>query len=154
MDGTTGDAYMRDADGYFHYHARTDDMMIISAGYNIASPEIEDALMLHPAVAECGVISQRPDEERGQIVKPLSSEARPADEAMVKTLRILFQKTVAPPNIRLGGGLHREAARTQTSCSGLNCTIFTNPIGNAGDTNLRTHFIGTRRQTIHPAFTL
>ena len=60
----TGDAYLMDADGYFHYQSRTDDM-IISAGYNIASPEVEDALMQHPAVAECGVIGVA-DAERGQ----------------------------------------------------------------------------------------
>ena len=51
----TGDAYEMDADGYFWYRARTDDM-IISAGYNIAAPEVEDALQKHPAVAECAVI--------------------------------------------------------------------------------------------------
>ena len=44
----TGDAYVMDMDGYFHYQARTDDM-IISAGYNIASPEVEEALMQHLA---------------------------------------------------------------------------------------------------------
>ena len=55
-----------DADGYFFYRSRTDDM-IISAGYNIAGPEVEDALLRHPAVAECGVVGV-PDEERGQIV--------------------------------------------------------------------------------------
>ena len=48
----TGDAYLLDDDGYFYYQARTDDM-IISAGYNIAGPEVEDALLAHPAVAEC-----------------------------------------------------------------------------------------------------
>ncbi|MFA9217261.1 MAG: AMP-binding protein [Sphingomonadaceae bacterium] len=63
----TGDAYEMDADGYFYYRSRTDDM-IISAGYNIAGPEVEDALLRHPAVAECGVVG-RPDEERGQIVE-------------------------------------------------------------------------------------
>ena len=63
----TGDAYRMDEDGYFHYQARTDDM-IVSAGYNIAGPEVEGALMLHPAVAECGVVGA-PDAERGQIVK-------------------------------------------------------------------------------------
>ncbi|MQA20020.1 AMP-binding protein [Rugamonas rivuli] len=63
----TGDAYEMDADGYFYYRSRTDDM-IISAGYNIAGPEVEDALLRHPAVAECGVIG-RADEERGQIVE-------------------------------------------------------------------------------------
>jgi len=63
----TGDAYLMDADGYFHYQSRTDDM-IISAGYNIAGPEVEGALLAHPQVAECAVIGV-PDPERGQIVK-------------------------------------------------------------------------------------
>ena len=63
----TGDAYVMDEDGYFHYQARTDDM-IISAGYNIAGPEVEGALLAHPAVAECGVVGW-PDKERGTIVK-------------------------------------------------------------------------------------
>jgi 2-aminobenzoate-CoA ligase len=63
----TGDTYARDADGYFHYQARTDDM-IISAGYNIAGPEVEQALLGHPEVVECAVVGA-PDEERGMIVK-------------------------------------------------------------------------------------
>jgi 2-aminobenzoate-CoA ligase len=63
----TGDTYARDADGYFHYQARTDDM-IISAGYNIAGPEVEQALLGHPDVVECAVVGA-PDEERGMIVK-------------------------------------------------------------------------------------
>ena len=63
----TGDAYVRDRDGYFFFQARTDDM-IVSAGYNIAGPEVEGALLLHPAVAECGVVGA-PDEERGYVVK-------------------------------------------------------------------------------------
>ena len=62
-----GDAFVHDEDGYFIYQARADDM-IISAGYNIAGPEVEDVLLRHPAVAECGVIG-KPDEERGMIVK-------------------------------------------------------------------------------------
>lgn len=92
----TGDAYLMDADGYFRYHARTDDM-IISAGYNIASPEVEEALMQHPAVAECGVIGA-PDAERGQIVKAFVV-LRPGNEegdAMVKTLQDFVKQTVAP----------------------------------------------------------
>ena len=63
----TGDVYVRDADGYFHYQARADDM-IISAGYNIAGPEVEEALLRHPAVAEAAVVGA-PDAERGMIVK-------------------------------------------------------------------------------------
>ncbi|HEX2208403.1 MAG TPA: AMP-binding protein, partial [Longimicrobium sp.] len=69
LDGwnLTGDAYRMDEDGYFWYQARTDDM-IISAGYNIAGPEVEQALLAHRDVAECAVIGA-PDAERGHIVK-------------------------------------------------------------------------------------
>ena len=63
----TGDAYLQDAAGYFFYQSRTDDM-IVSAGYNIAGPEVEDCLLRHPAVAECGVVGVA-DEARGQAVK-------------------------------------------------------------------------------------
>jgi 2-aminobenzoate-CoA ligase len=62
----TGDTYVREPDGYFRYVARADDM-IISAGYNVAGPEVEDALLHHPDVAEAAVVG-RPDELRGQIV--------------------------------------------------------------------------------------
>ncbi|MNL39612.1 Benzoate--CoA ligase [compost metagenome] len=61
-----GDTFMADADGYYFYQARSDDM-IISAGYNIAGPEVEGTLMRHEAVAECGVVGA-PDPERGQVV--------------------------------------------------------------------------------------
>jgi len=63
----TGDSFMRDAEGYFHFVARDDDM-IVSAGHNIAGPEVEAALLGHPAVAECAVIGA-PDAERGHIVE-------------------------------------------------------------------------------------
>ena len=63
----TGDTYRRDADGYFWYLARSDDM-IVSSGYNIGAPEVENALLSHPAVAECAVIGV-PCPERGQKVK-------------------------------------------------------------------------------------
>ena len=62
-----GDAFVQDQDGYFFYQARADDM-IVSAGYNIGGPEVEDCLLQHPWVAECGVIG-KPDGERGMIVK-------------------------------------------------------------------------------------
>jgi 2-aminobenzoate-CoA ligase len=62
----TGDTFVRDADGYFWYQARNDDM-IISSGYNIAGPEVEEALLGHADVAECGVVGL-PDDARGQIV--------------------------------------------------------------------------------------
>jgi 2-aminobenzoate-CoA ligase len=92
----TGDAYLQDEDGFFVYQARTDDM-IISGGYNIAGPEVESALLLHPKVAECGVIGQ-PDEERGQIVKAfvvLRAGATPGPE-MVRELQDFVKQTVAP----------------------------------------------------------
>jgi 2-aminobenzoate-CoA ligase len=63
----TGDTFIRDDEGYFWYQARSDDM-IISSGYNIAAPEVEEALLTHPAVAECAVIGV-PDEARGMLVK-------------------------------------------------------------------------------------
>ncbi|PZH03129.1 2-aminobenzoate-CoA ligase [Streptomyces sp. NTH33] len=62
----TGDTYVREPDGYFRYVARADDM-IVSAGYNIAGPEVEDALLRHPDVVEAAVVG-RPDEARGQVV--------------------------------------------------------------------------------------
>ncbi|MGW0332978.1 AMP-binding protein [Streptomyces sp. NPDC003011] len=62
----TGDTYVREPDGYFRYVARADDM-IISAGYNIAGPEVEDVLLHHPDVLEAAVVG-RPDEARGQVV--------------------------------------------------------------------------------------
>jgi len=92
----TGDAYKMDADGYFIYQARTDDM-IVSSGYNIAGPEVEEALLLHPAVAECAVIGY-PDEERGQIVKAFVTlrAGHEGNEAMVKTLQDYVKNTIAP----------------------------------------------------------
>lgn len=92
----TGDAYLMDADGYFFYQARTDDM-IVSAGYNIAGPEVEDALLRHPAVAECGVVGV-PDEERGQIVKAfvvLKPDVS-GDPALTKTLQDFVKQVIAP----------------------------------------------------------
>lgn len=92
----TGDAYLVDEDGQFVYQARTDDM-IISGGYNIAGPEVESALLLHPAVAECGVIGVA-DADRGQIVKAfvVLKPGHAADAAMVKTLQDFVKNTIAP----------------------------------------------------------
>jgi len=92
----TGDAYLMDTDGYFWYQARTDDM-IISAGYNIAGPEVESALLLHPAVAECGVVGV-PDDERGQIVKAfvvLKKEYAPGPQT-AQDLQDFVKQTIAP----------------------------------------------------------
>ena len=91
-----GDAFVQDADGYFFYQARTDDM-IITSGYNVGAPEVEDALLGHPAVAECGVIGQR-DLERGMIVKAFCV-LRPGvvgDAALVQVLQDHVKATIAP----------------------------------------------------------
>jgi 2-aminobenzoate-CoA ligase len=92
----TGDAYTMDADGYFFFQARTDDL-IISAGYNIAGPEVEDALLIHPAVAECGVVGE-PDAERGTIVKAfvVLKKEFPKDDSMVKALQEHVKNAIAP----------------------------------------------------------
>src|SRR6266568_3158786 len=92
----TGDTYLMDADGYFWYQARSDDM-IISAGYNIAGPEVESALLAHPAVAECGVVGA-PDEERGQIVKAyvVLRPGHAGDAATTKQLQDYVKATIAP----------------------------------------------------------
>lgn len=91
-----GDAFMQDADGYFFYQARADDM-IITAGYNVGGPEVEDALLRHPAVAECGVIG-KPDEERGMIVKAFCvlKPGHEPGEAMTKALQDHVKATIAP----------------------------------------------------------
>ncbi|MDX2000145.1 MAG: AMP-binding protein [Thermoanaerobaculia bacterium] len=122
----TGDAYKVDEDGYFHYQARTDDM-IISAGYNIAGPEVEDVLLAHPAVAECGVVGL-PDEERGQVVAAFvvlrpDHEAGPertrelqewvkARIAPYKYPRVVFYRQTLPRT--LTGKLQRFQLREET----------------------------------------
>ncbi len=92
----TGDAYLVDSDGQFVYQARTDDM-IISGGYNIAGPEVESALLLHPAVAECGVIGQS-DEARGMIVKAfvVLRPGHAGNAAMAQALQDFVKQTIAP----------------------------------------------------------
>jgi len=110
----TGDAYKMDTDGYFLYQARTDDM-IVSSGYNIASPEVEDVLMQHPAVAECAVIGV-PDAERGQIVKAFVV-LRPgfgADADTVKALQEFVKATVAPYKYPRAVAFLDQLPRTQT----------------------------------------
>ncbi len=91
-----GDAFVQDDDGYFFYRARGDDM-IITAGYNVAGPEVEGALLLHPAVAECAVIGV-PDAERGMIVKAfvVLKPGHDADTPMTKTLQDHVKSILAP----------------------------------------------------------
>jgi 2-aminobenzoate-CoA ligase len=91
-----GDAFTQDEDGYFFYQARADDM-IITSGYNVGGAEVEDALLRHPAVAECGVIG-KPDDERGMIVKAFCvlKPGHAAGPEMTKALQDHVKATIAP----------------------------------------------------------
>ena len=91
-----GDTFVMDADGYFSYLARNDDM-IVSAGYNIAGPEVEGVLLSHPAVAECGVVGI-PDEARGHIVMAhvVLKPGFVAGDALVTALQDFVKGEIAP----------------------------------------------------------
>lgn len=110
----TGDAYVLDEDGYFHYQSRTDDL-IVSAGYNIAAVEVEDCLLQHPAVAECAVIGV-PDEERGQIVKAfvVLREGHGPGDTMVRELQDFAKRTVAPYKYPRAIEFREQLPRTET----------------------------------------
>jgi 2-aminobenzoate-CoA ligase len=110
----TGDAYVLDDDGYFHFHARTDDM-IVSAGYNIAPAEVESALLAHRDVAECAVIGV-PDEERGQVVKAfvVMRENAPEGPELVKELQDFVKSTVAPYKYPRAIEFRKSLPRTET----------------------------------------
>jgi 2-aminobenzoate-CoA ligase len=92
----TGDSFVRDADGRLSFVARSDDM-IVSSGYNIAGPEIETALLTHPAVAECGVVGA-PDDARGMIVKAyvVLSAGIDGDDALRNELQDHVKREIAP----------------------------------------------------------
>jgi 2-aminobenzoate-CoA ligase len=92
----TGDVFVRDADGYFRYVSRNDDL-IVSAGYNIAGPEVENALLCHETVAECAVVGA-PHPERGQIVKAfvVLRDGVEASADHVKVLQDHVKATIAP----------------------------------------------------------
>ena len=110
----TGDVYIRDGDGYFHYQARADDM-IISAGYNIAGPEVEEALLRHPAVAEAAVVGA-PDAERGMIVKAVVV-VRPGAELgpePARTLQDFVKSQIAPYKYPRAIEFASELPRTAT----------------------------------------
>ena len=110
----TGDTYVKDRDGYFWYQARSDDM-IISAGYNIAGPEVESALLAHPAVAECGVIGVA-DEDRGQIVKAyvVLRAGHSGDAAMTRALQDHVKAAIAPYKYPRAVEYVTELPKTQT----------------------------------------
>ena len=92
----TGDTYVEDENGYFWFQARNDDM-IVSSGYNIAGPEVEAALLAHPAVLEAGVVGA-PDPERGRIVKAfvVLSDRNAGDPALVEALQTHVKQAIAP----------------------------------------------------------
>ena len=92
----TGDAFWQDAQGYFHFAARNDDM-IVSSGYNIAGPEVEAALLSHPDVLECAVIGA-PDDDRGQLVVAhvVLAAGKVADALMIKRLQDHVKAMIAP----------------------------------------------------------
>jgi 2-aminobenzoate-CoA ligase len=110
----TGDTYMMDADGYFWYQARSDDM-IISAGYNIAGPEVEAALLAHSAVAECGVVGVA-DDERGQIVTAyvVLAAGAAADASLIRQLQDHVKATIAPYKYPRAIEFVSELPKTQT----------------------------------------
>ena len=91
-----GDAFVQDADGYFFYQARTDDM-IVTAGYNVGGPEVEDVLLQHPAVAECAVVG-KPDAERGMLVKAFCvlRPGHSGDAALARALQAHVKARLAP----------------------------------------------------------
>jgi 2-aminobenzoate-CoA ligase len=92
----TGDSFVHGADGEFRFAARADDM-IISSGYNIAGPEVEAALLSHPAVSECAVVGV-PDEERGQIVRAfvVLNDGYPSDTVTAESLQAHVKAAIAP----------------------------------------------------------
>ena len=92
----TGDSFSMDTDGYLHFAARNDDM-IVSAGYNIAGPEVEAALLSHPMVVECAVVG-KPDPERGTIVQAhvVLTEGSPRDASTIKLLQDHVKANIAP----------------------------------------------------------
>lgn len=110
----TGDAYWIDDDGWFHFAARTDDL-IISAGCNIGGPEVEDVLLAHPAVAECGVVGV-PDAERGQTVRACVV-LRPgfaAGDALARELQEHVRKLLAPFKVPRSIEFRGALPRTET----------------------------------------
>jgi 2-aminobenzoate-CoA ligase len=92
----TGDSYRQDDDGYFWYQARTDDM-IITGGYNVAGPEVENVLLEHEAVMECAVVGE-PDEDRGHVVKAfvVLKAGHTGDAKLMKELQDFVKARIAP----------------------------------------------------------
>jgi 2-aminobenzoate-CoA ligase len=110
----TGDACWADEDGYLYYHARVDDM-IVSAGYNISPAEVEDALLAHPAVAECAVVGV-PDSERGSLVQAhvvLADGHRPSGQ-LAEELQKFVKESIAPYKYPRAIEFRAELPRAET----------------------------------------
>jgi 2-aminobenzoate-CoA ligase len=110
----TGDAFHADEDGFYWYHARTDDM-IVSAGYNISGSEIEEILLEHPAVKECAVVGIH-DDARGQIAKAfiVARDASQADDRLLQELQDFVKKSIAPYKYPRAIEFVAELPRTET----------------------------------------
>jgi 2-aminobenzoate-CoA ligase len=110
----TGDTFWQDDEGYFHFAARNDDM-IVSSGYNIAGPEVEAALLAHPAVAECAVVGAA-DPERGEIVEAhvVTAPGIEANEDLVTTLQDHVKASIAPYKYPRGIVFTDALPKTQT----------------------------------------
>lgn len=110
----TGDAYLMDANGYFWHQGRMDDM-IITSGYNVSGAEVEEALLRHPAVLECGVIGS-PDENRGEIVKAVvvPKVGFEPSEDLIKSLQEYVKSTIAPYKYPRAIEFRSSLPRTET----------------------------------------
>ena len=110
----SGDTYRVDADGYYYYQARVDDM-IVTSGYNVAGPEVESVLLEHPAVADCAVIGT-PDEARGQIIKAfvVLRAGHTPDERMAGELQDFVKRNAAPYKYPRAVRFVDELPRTET----------------------------------------
>lgn len=110
----TGGIFRQDEDGYFWFRARNDEM-IVSGGYNISGPEVEEALLAHPAIAECAVVAAA-EEQRGHIVKAvvvLANGAQPSD-ALTQQLQDFVKQTIAPHKYPRAIEYLSELPKTQT----------------------------------------
>ncbi len=110
----TGDAFCADADGFFWYHSRTDDM-IVSSGYNISGQEIEEVLLEHPNIRECAVVGV-PDPARGQIVKAfvVLRDAAEGGDDLSRAIQDFVKKSIAPYKYPRAVEFVSELPKTQT----------------------------------------
>ena len=117
----TGDTFRRDADGYFWYEARSDDM-IISSGYNIAAPEVEEAVLRHPDVAECGVVGV-PDEDARHARQGVrrAADGRPTRRRLAELQDFVKRRSRRTSTRGRSSSSTRSPARRPASCSASGC---------------------------------